>query len=125
MKVQLIPLALLVALFTAVMWWQGWRIDAANEQNGQFRLRIADLSQANETQAAQIKQAALEQAQTDVLLQTLGSQLEAVQDNTKRSTDAVNTAIATPASGRPNCAVEPLPADAVRLLKQPAAGGRG
>ncbi|MGY3895466.1 hypothetical protein [Aeromonas enterica] len=122
MKAQLIPIGLLVALFTAVVWWQGGRIDAANEQIGQSAQRVADLAQANTDQAAQLKQAAVERAQAYALLQTLGTRLDAIQGDTKRNIDAVNTAIATPAPGRPDCAAEPLPADAVRLLKPPTAG---
>jgi hypothetical protein len=47
MKTALIQAALLVALFSTVVWWQGGRIDAANEQIGQSSQRIADLAQAD------------------------------------------------------------------------------
>lgn len=45
MKTALIPAALLVALMSTVVWWQGGRIDAANEQVGQSSQRIAVLAQ--------------------------------------------------------------------------------
>ncbi|MGL5841175.1 MAG: hypothetical protein ACRCYK_05120 [Aeromonas hydrophila] len=125
MKTTLIPVALLVALFTTVVWWQGGRIDAANEQIGQSSQRIADLAKANESQAGQLKQAAEERAQAYALLQTLGARLDDIDNNTKGNANAVKRAIASPAPGRPDCAAEPLPADALRVLKQPAAGRGG
>jgi hypothetical protein len=125
MKAQLIPVGLLVALFSTVVWWQGGRIDAANEQIGQSSQRIVDLAQANESQAAQLKQAALERAQAYTLLQALGSRLDDIDNNTKGNINEVKHAIETPAAGRPDCAAEPLPADAVRLLQPPTAGHRG
>ncbi|WP_152607650.1 hypothetical protein [Aeromonas hydrophila] len=121
MKTTLIPVALLVALFSTVVWWQGGRIDAANEQIGQSSQRIADLAQANGSQAAQLKQAATERAQAYALLQQLGTRLDEIAQQTNRSTHAVKESLA-PIQGRPNCRDEPLPAAALRVLQQPVAG---
>ncbi|MGL6369385.1 hypothetical protein ACSZNB_06750 [Aeromonas hydrophila] len=125
MKTTLLPVALLVALFSTVVWWQGGRIDAANEQIGQSSQRIADLAKANESQATQLKQAAEERAQAYALLQTLGARLDVIDNNTKGNANAVKHAIATPAPGRPDCAREPLPAAALRVLQQPVADNSG
>lgn len=121
MKTTLIPAALLVALFSTVVWWQGGRIDEAREQIGQSSQRIADLAKANESQAAQLALAAQERAQAYTLLQQLGTRLDEIALQTNRSTHAVKESLA-PTQGRPNCRDEPLPAGTVRLLKQPAAG---
>lgn len=82
MKTTLIPAALLVALFSTVVWWQGGRIDAANEQIGQSSQRIAYLGQANMAQAAQ--------------LQALRSRLDDIDNNTKGTTDALKHSLAIP-----------------------------
>ncbi|MBL0669809.1 hypothetical protein JD504_03420 [Aeromonas hydrophila] len=124
MKTTLIPVTLLVALFTTVVWWQGGRIDAANEQIGQSSQRIADLAKANESQAAQLKQAATERAQAYALLQQLGTRLDEIAQQTNRSTHVVKESLA-PIQGRPNCRDEPLPAAALRVLQQPIAGNGG
>lgn len=125
MKTTLIPAALLVALFSTVVWWQGGRIDAANEQIGQSSQRIADLAQANTVQAAQLQQAATERAQAYALLKALGSRLNDIDNNTKGTTDALKHSLATPAPGRPDCTAEPLPADVVRLLQPHATTNNG
>ncbi|WP_421216497.1 hypothetical protein [Aeromonas enteropelogenes] len=114
------PVVLLIALFAAMVWWQGGRIDTARQQIGQANQKIADLAQVNTEQAAQLTQAATERARAYALLQTLGERLDVIDNNTKGNTNAVKRAIAAPAPGRPNCRDEPLPADAVRLL-QPGA----
>ncbi len=124
MKATLLPAALLIAMFSTVVWWQGGRIDAANEQIGQSNQHIADLAQANMAQAAQLEQAASERAQAYALLQQLGTRLDDIAEQTSRSTNAVKESLA-PTPGRPNCRDEPLPADAVRLLKPPATTNNG
>ncbi|MGY3895741.1 hypothetical protein [Aeromonas enterica] len=124
MKTTLIPVALLVALFSTLVWWQGRRIDEAREQIGQSSQRIADLAQANTDQTTQLKQAAQERAQAYAWLSQLGTRLDEIAQQTNRSTHAVKESLA-PTQGRPNCRDEPLPADTVRLLKPPAAGHSG
>lgn len=121
MKTTLIPTALLVALFSTVVWWQSRRIDEAHEQIGQSSQRITDLAQANKSQAAQLKQAATERAQAYALLQQLGPRLDEIAQQTNRSTHAVKESLA-PTQGRQNCRDEPLPTATLRLLKRHAAG---
>ncbi|MCX7132479.1 hypothetical protein [Aeromonas sp.] len=97
MKTSLIPVALLVTLFSTVVWWQ----------------------------AAQLELAAKEREEAYTLLKAMDTHIGTLEASNKRVGDAVKDAIATPASGHPNCAAEPISADAVRLIKPHATTNNG
>ena len=84
---------------------------------------INTLQQTNELQASQL---ATLQRDAEGLCKLLGSQnaaLAELDQQQRKTADDLQQALATPPAGRPNCAVEPLPAGALRLLQPAHHGG--
>ncbi|PZQ96297.1 hypothetical protein [Aeromonas salmonicida] len=80
---------------------------------------ISTLQQTNEQQASQLVTLQLD---AEGLRKLLGAQNAALADldqQNRKTADELQQALATPPEGRPNCASEPLPVGALRLL-QPA-----
>lgn len=80
---------------------------------------INTLQQTNEQQASQLVTLQRDAEGMRTLLGTQNAALADLDQQNRKTAYELEQALATPPAGRPNCAVEPLPAGALRLL-QPA-----
>lgn len=80
---------------------------------------INTLQQTNEQQASQLATLQRDAAGLRKLLGTQNAALAELDQQQRKTADELQQALATPPAGRPDCAREPLPDAALRLL-QPA-----
>lgn len=80
---------------------------------------ISTLQQTNEQQASQLVTLQRDAEGMRTLLGTQNAALADLDQQNRKTADELQQALATPPEGRPNCASEPLPVGALRLL-QPA-----
>ena len=80
---------------------------------------INTLQQTNEQQASQLVTLQRDASGLRKLLGTQNAALAELDQLNRKTADDLQQALATPPEGRPNCASEPLPVGALRLL-QPA-----
>ncbi|MFQ1876341.1 hypothetical protein ACK36J_02715 [Aeromonas veronii] len=80
---------------------------------------INTLQQTNQLQASQLVTLQRDAAGLRKLLGTQNAALAELDQQQRKTADELQQALATPPEGRPNCASEPLPVGALRLL-QPA-----
>ncbi|WP_421253317.1 hypothetical protein [Aeromonas jandaei] len=80
---------------------------------------ISTLQQTNELQASQLVTLQRDAAGLRKLLATQNAALADLDQQNRKTAYELEQALATPPTGRPNCASEPLPDAALRLL-QPA-----
>jgi uncharacterized membrane protein len=107
----LICLAVLVTLNTLVSKIHRLTADLSTE-----RATVSTLQKANQQQASAIKQAAEREKGLRQLLDRQAAEQAALDQHNRNIADELQRALATPPAGRPDCAREPLPAGALRLL---------
>ncbi|TNI47670.1 hypothetical protein [Aeromonas dhakensis] len=105
-------LALLVALFAGNKVLDQ-RTKALADANG----TISTLQQTNEQQASQLVTLQRDAEGMRTLLGTQNAALADLDQQNRKTAYELEQALATPPEGRPNCASEPLPVGALRLLQ--------
>ncbi|MDX7844612.1 hypothetical protein [Aeromonas caviae] len=80
---------------------------------------ITHLQTANDQQATELQRQQLITKGLRLLLNNQNAALTKLDNQNRKTADELQQALATPPAGRPDCAREPLPAGALRLL-QPA-----
>ena len=80
---------------------------------------ITNLQTANDQQATELLRQQLVTMGLRLLLNNQNAALAELDNQNRKTADELQQALATPPAGRPDCAREPLPAGALRLL-QPA-----
>lgn len=80
---------------------------------------ITHLQTANDQQATELQRQQLITKGLRLLLNNQNAALAKLDNQNRKTADELQQALATPPAGRPDCAREPLPAGALRLL-QPA-----
>ena len=80
---------------------------------------ISTLQLANQQMAEEFRALSLQESGLRVLLKHQNAALADLDQQNRKTADELQQALATPLQGRPNCASEPLPVGALRLL-QPA-----
>lgn len=80
---------------------------------------ITNLQTANDQQATELQRQQLITKGLRLLLNNQNAALAKLDNQNRKTADELQQALATPPAGRPDCAREPLPAGALRLL-QPA-----
>ena len=83
--------------------------------------RITKLQMVNSQQATELQEQQLITKGLRLLLNNQNAALAKLDNQNRKTADELQQALATPPAGRPDCAREPLPAGALRLL-QPAHG---
>ena len=78
---------------------------------------ISTLQQTNEQQASQLVTLQRDAEGMRTLLGTQNAALADLDQQNRKTADELQQALATPPEGRPNCASEPLPVGALRLLQ--------
>ena len=82
---------------------------------------ITNLQMVNSQQATELKEQQLITKGLRLLLNNQNAALAKLDNQNRKTADELQQALATPPAGRPDCAREPLPVGALRLL-QPAKG---
>ena len=85
---------------------------------------INTLQSTNDQQATELKTLTLREASLRQLLNHQNAAMAELDQQNRKTADELQEALATPPMGRPNCAREPLPVGALRLL-QPTGAARG
>ena len=80
---------------------------------------ITNLQMVNSQQATELQEQQLITKGLRLLLNNQNAALAKLDNQNRKTADELQQALATPPAGRPDCAREPLPAGALRLL-QPA-----
>ncbi|MFQ2199156.1 hypothetical protein ACK33S_14530 [Aeromonas hydrophila] len=83
------------------------------------QITITHLQAANDQQATELQEQQLITKGLRLLLSNQNAALAKLDNQNRKTADELQQALATPPAGRPDCAREPLPAGALRLL-QPA-----
>lgn len=78
---------------------------------------ITDLQTANDQQATELQEQQLITKGLRLLLNNQNAALAKLDNQNRKTADELQQALATPPAGRPDCAREPLPAGALRLLQ--------
>lgn len=78
---------------------------------------ITNLQTANDQQATELQRQQLITKGLRLLLNNQNAALAKLDNQNRKTADELQQALATPPAGRPDCAREPLPAGALRLLK--------
>lgn len=79
---------------------------------------ISTLQQTNEQQASQLETLQRDADGLRKLLSTQNAAMAELDQQQRKTADELQQALATPPAGRPDCASEPLPVGALRLLQQ-------
>ncbi|GKQ98904.1 hypothetical protein [Aeromonas hydrophila] len=86
---------------------------------GEQQTTITHLQTLNSQQATELQEQQLMTTGLRLLLNDQNATLAELDNQNRKTADELQQALATPPAGRPDCAREPLPAGALRLL-QPA-----
>ncbi len=84
---------------------------------------ITTLQTANDQQASELKELQLQEQGLRQLLGHQNDELAKLDKQNRKTADELQQALDTPPAGRPDCAREPLPSGALRLLQPTGAAG--
>ncbi|MGE6107897.1 hypothetical protein [Aeromonas sobria] len=119
-KAQLANLLFALALVMGAALFLGSRmLESRGKALASANETIATLQTTNEQQASQIETLNRDEIGLRALLSTQHAALTELDQQHRKTADELEHALATPPAGRPDCAREPLPGGALRLL-QPA-----
>lgn len=109
----------LVLVMGAALFLGGRMLDSRGKELASATETIGTLQTANDQQAIQIETLKRDEIGLRKLLGTQNAALAELDNQNRKTADDLQQALATPPAGRPDCAREPLPGGALRLL-QPA-----
>lgn len=90
---------------------------------GEQQTTITHLQTVNSQQATELQEQHLMTTGLRLLLSDQNAALADLDNQNRKTADELQQALATPPAGRPDCAREPLPAGALRLLQPAHHGG--
>ncbi|MFQ2121956.1 hypothetical protein ACK33O_17300 [Aeromonas hydrophila] len=90
---------------------------------GEQQTTITHLQTVNSQQATELQEQQLMTTGLRLLLNDQNAALADLDNQNRKTADELQQALATPPAGRPECAREPLPAGALRLLQPAHHGG--
>lgn len=90
---------------------------------GEQQTTITHLQTLNSQQATELQEQQLMTTGLRLLLSDQNAALADLDNQNRKTADELQQALATPPAGRPDCAREPLPAGALRLLQPAHHGG--
>lgn len=90
---------------------------------GEQQTTITQLQTVNSQQATDLQEQQLMTTGLRLLLNDQNAALADLDNQNRKTADELQQALATPPAGRPDCAREPLPAGALRLLQPAHHGG--
>jgi hypothetical protein len=118
--IRLLP-ALIGLVIGTVLYVQGERLTLRTLELATANETITTLQSANDQMATEFKTLQREEIGLRKLLTHQNAALTELDQQQRKTADDLQHALATPPAGRPDCAREPLPVGALRLL-QPAKG---
>ena len=110
-------LLVLVLVMGAALFLGNRMLDSRNKALASANGTINTLQGANDQQATELKALQLQEKGLRLLLNHQNAALAELDQQNRKTADELQEALATPPAGRPDCAREPLPAGALRLLK--------
>ncbi|MFM5115130.1 hypothetical protein ACEUAG_14495 [Aeromonas hydrophila] len=90
---------------------------------GEQQTTITQLQTVNSQQATELQEQQLMTTGLRLLLSDQNAALAELDNQNRKTADELQQALATPPAGRPDCAREPLPSGALRLLQPAHHGG--
>ncbi|WP_429225887.1 hypothetical protein [Aeromonas veronii] len=90
---------------------------------GEQQTTITHLQTLNSQQASELQEQQLMTTGLRLLLNDQNAALADLDNQNRKTADELQQALATPPAGRPDCAREPLPSGALRLLQPAHHGG--
>jgi hypothetical protein len=118
--IRLLP-TLIGLVIGTVLYVQGERLTLRTQELATANETITTLQTANRQMDSELKTLRREDAALRQLLAHQNAALTELDQQQRKTADDLQHALATPPAGRPDCAREPLPVGALRLL-QPAKG---
>ncbi|XAG70024.1 hypothetical protein MRM75_03240 [bacterium 19CA06SA08-2] len=112
-------LFVLVLVMGAALFLGSRMLDSRSKALASANETIGTLQTANGQQAAELQKQQLITTGLRLLLNDQNAALTELDNQNRKTADELQQALATPPAGRPDCAREPLPSGALRLL-QPA-----
>ncbi|MFM5198906.1 hypothetical protein ACET99_00960 [Aeromonas caviae] len=116
--IRLLP-TLIGLVIGSLLFAQGERLTQRTRELAIANETIATLREANDQMGTVLKTLRQEDSALRQLLAHQNAALAELDNQNRKTADDLQHALATPPAGRPDCAREPLPAGALRLL-QPA-----
>ena len=107
-----------------ILFTQGERLTQRTKELASANDTINILQAANTQQATAFQELLMQAKGLRLLLNDQNAALAELDNQNRKTADELQEALATPPMGRPNCAREPLPVGALRLL-QPTGAARG
>jgi hypothetical protein len=118
--IRLLP-TLIGLVSGTVLYVQGERLTRRAQELATANETITTLQSANDQMATEFQTLQREERGLRTLLAHQNAALTELDQQQRKTADDLQHALATPPAGRPDCAREPLPVGALRLL-QPAKG---
>ncbi|MDX7790340.1 hypothetical protein SJS84_06440 [Aeromonas caviae] len=116
--IRLLP-TLIGLVIGTVLFAQGERLTQRTRELASANDTINILQAVNTQQATAFQELLMQAKGLRLLLSDQNAALAKLDNQNRKTADELQQALATPPAGRPDCAREPLPAGALRLL-QPA-----
>jgi hypothetical protein len=114
--IRLLP-PLIGLVIGTVLYIQGERLTLRTQELASANETITTLQSANDQMATEFKTQQREERGLRKLLTHQNAALTELDQQQRKTADDLQHALATPPAGRPDCAREPLPVGALRLLK--------
>ncbi|NME02794.1 hypothetical protein [Aeromonas sp. DNRA1] len=122
MLIRFLPTIIGFVLGT-LLFTQGERLTQRTKELASANDTINILQAANNQQAVAFQELLMQAKGLRLLLSDQNAALADLDNQNRKTADELQQALATPPPGRPDCAREPLPAGALRLLQPAHHGG--
>ena len=120
--IRLLPTIIGFVLGT-LLFTQGERLTQRTKELASANDTINILQAVNTQQATAFQELLMQAKGLRLLLSDQNAALAELDNQNRKTADELQDALATPPTGRPDCAREPLPAGALRLLQPAHHGG--
>lgn len=122
MLIRFIPTIIGFVLGT-LLFTQGERLTQRTKELARANDTVNILQAANNQQAVAFQELLMQAKGLRLLLSDQNAALADLDNQNRKTADELQQALATPPAGRPDCAREPLPSGALRLLQPAHHGG--
>lgn len=122
MLIRFLPTIIGFVLGT-LLFTQGERLTSRTKELASANETINTLQATNNQQSIAFQELLMQAKGLRLLLSDQNAALAELDNQNRKTADELQQALATPPAGRPDCAREPLPAGALRLLQPAHHGG--
>ncbi|MFM9758508.1 hypothetical protein ACKKBH_16545 [Aeromonas dhakensis] len=106
-----------------ILFTQGERLTSRTKELASANETINTLQATNNQQSIAFQELLMQAKGLRLMLSDQNAALAELDNQNRKTADELQQALATPPAGRPDCAREPLPAGALRLLQPAHHGG--